>query len=105
MRVAVACNSTDMAVAMHFTDGREISDSDSVTVAVNDYIALGGDDILTSVIPEGGYVIDNSLPLTRDVFIDWLSDTGGSINAEDFDTTDNPKWSRPENLDPECRTH
>ena len=105
MRVAVACNSTDMSVAMHFADGREISDSDSVTVAVNDYIALGGDDILTSVIPEGGYVIDDSLPLTRDVFIDWLTDEGGSINAEDFDTTGNPKWIRPENPDPECRLH
>jgi 2',3'-cyclic-nucleotide 2'-phosphodiesterase (5'-nucleotidase family) len=102
MRVAVACNSTDMAVAMHFTDGREISDSDLVTVAVNDYIALGGDDILTSVIPEGGYVIDDSLPLTRDVFIDWLGDKGGSINAEDFDSTANPKWVRPDDLDPAC---
>jgi 2',3'-cyclic-nucleotide 2'-phosphodiesterase (5'-nucleotidase family) len=105
MRVAVACNSADMSVAMHFTDGREISDSDSVTVAVNDYIALGGDDILTSIIPEGGYAIDNSLPLTRDVFVDWLGDKGGSINASDFDTTDNPKWIRLENLDPECRLH
>jgi len=105
MRVAVACNSTNMTVAMHFTDGRKILDSDSVTVAVNDYIALGGDDILTSVIPEGGYAIDDSLPLTRDVFIDWLSDKGGSINAEDFDTTDNSKWIRPENPDPECRLH
>lgn len=105
MRVAVACNSTDMSVAMHFTDGREISDSDSVIVAVNDYIALGGDDILTSVIPEGGYVVDDSLPLTRDVFIDWLGDRGGSINARDFDTTDNPKWVRPENPDPACRLH
>jgi len=105
MRAAVACNSTDMAVALHFADGREILDSDSVTVAVNDYIALGGDDILTSVIPEGGYVVDDSLPLTRDVFIDWLGDTGGSINAEDFDTTANPKWIRPENPDPECRLH
>ncbi len=105
MRAAVVCNSDDMTVALHFADGREILDSDSVTVAVNDYIALGGDNILTSVIPEGGYVIDDSLPLTRDIFIEWLSDTGGSINAEDFDTTDNRKWSRPENLDPECRIH
>ena len=103
MRAAVACNSVEMTVALHFADGREISDSDSVTVAVNDYIALGGDDILTSVTPEGGYLIDNSLPLTRDVFIDWLGDKGGSINAGDFDTTGNPKWIRPENPDPECR--
>jgi 2',3'-cyclic-nucleotide 2'-phosphodiesterase (5'-nucleotidase family) len=103
MRAAVACNSAEMTVALHFADGREILDSDSVTVAVNDYIALGGDDILTSVTPEGGYLIDNSLPLTRDVFIDWLGDKGGSINAEDFDTTGIPKWIRPENPDPECR--
>jgi 2',3'-cyclic-nucleotide 2'-phosphodiesterase (5'-nucleotidase family) len=103
MRVAVACNSIDMSVIMHFADGREISDHDSVTVAVNDYIALGGDDILTSVIPEGGYIIDDSLPLTRDVFIDWLGDKGGSINAGDFDTTGNPKWIRAENPDLECR--
>ena len=103
MRVAIACSNTDMTVVMHFSDGREIADSDSVTVAVNDYIALGGDDILTSVIPEGSYVIDDSLPLTRDVFIDWLGAKSGSINGVDFETTGNPKWSRPENLDPECR--
>ena len=103
MRAAVLCSSTNMTVALHFADGREILDSDSVSVAVNDYIALGGDDILTSVIPEGGYVMNDSLPLTRDVFIDWLGDKGGSINAEDFDTTGNPKWIRPENPDPECR--
>ncbi len=105
MRADVVCNNTDMTIALHFADGREISDSDSVTVAVNDYIALGGDDILTSVTPEGGYIIDNSLPLTRDIFIDWLGDKGGSINAEDFDTTGNPKWIRPENPDPACQLH
>ena len=103
MRVAIACSNTDMTVVMRFSDGREISDSDSVTVAVNDYIALGGDGILTSIIPEGGYVIDDSLPLTRDVFINWLGAKGGNISAADFETTGNPKWSRPENLDPECR--
>ena len=50
-------------------------------------------------------LLQNSLPLTRDVFIDWLADEGGSINAEDFDTTGNSKWIRPENPDPECRLH
>ena len=103
MRVVVTCDGTDMSIAMHLTDGREIRDNDAVSVAVNDYIATGGDDILTSVIPEGGYVIDDSLPLTRDVFIDWLHDKGGSINARDFDTSAKPKWIRPENPDPECQ--
>lgn len=103
MRVTISCNGAERTVAMHSIDGREISDSDTVKVAVNDYIALGGDDILTPIIPEGGYAIDESLPLTRDVFIKWLVNRGGSINARDFETSDNPTWTFPENPDPKCR--
>ncbi len=92
MRVTISCDGNENTIAMHFIDGREISDSDTVKLAVNDYIATGGDEILTPIIPEGGYVIDESLPLARDVFIKWLVNRGGSINASDFETSDDPTW-------------
>ena len=103
MRVVVECNDSSMGVEIELDDGRRVADTDSLTLVVNDYIATGGDDILTDIMPEGGYPIDNSRPLTRDVFIAWLAARGGSIYAEDFDTRLDPKWTRPEDLDTACQ--
>ena len=103
MRVFVSCTNLKQSVKLVLSDGHEVRDTDDVTVVVNDYIAAGGEYILTDIMPEGGYPIDESQPLTRDVFVAWLAARGGSIGAADFETTDEPKWNRPDDLDPECR--
>ncbi len=103
MRVSISCDEDEMTVVLQLDEGTDVADTDPVTIAVNDYIALGGDNILTAIIPEQGYVIDDKLPLVRDVFIDWLRHHGGSINAADFDTASRPKWTRPEPLRADCR--
>ncbi len=103
MTVKVECTNLNQSVEITLADGLVVNDTDSLKLMVNDYIATGGDNILNIVMPVGGYPIDESQPLTRDIFIDWLRVTGGSINADEFDTSDNPKWIRPENLDPGCR--
>ncbi len=103
MKVFVTCEDLQQSVKIVLNDGRTVDDTDQVTIVVNDYIATGGDDILTAIAPEGGYPVDASKPLTRDVFIDWLATRGGSISAADFDTSDDPKWNRPDDLDPGCR--
>ncbi len=103
MTVTVACDAAAMTIGMQLTDGRTIEDSDAVSVAVNDYMAFGGDGVLTEIMPPGGYPTDDSQPLVRDIFIQWLRETGGSISADDFLTSSAPKWTRPDPLDPECR--
>jgi len=103
MKVFVTCEDLQQSVRIVLNDGRTVNDTDRVTIVVNDYIATGGDDILSDVAPQGGYPVDASKPLTRDVFIAWLAARGGSISAADFDTNDDPKWNRPDDMDPGCR--
>jgi len=103
MRVHVACANNDMSVTMQLTSGREIDDTDSVAIAVVNYLALGGDRVFTSVMPDGGYELQLNAPLARDAIIDWLQQRGGSISESDFSSDDNPKWTLPDNLDSECR--
>jgi 5'-nucleotidase len=102
MTVSVACSDSNMHVAIELANGEIVSDDDVVTVAVNDYIATGGDNVMTSIMPAGGYAIDNTGPLVRDLFVEWLSARGGSIREEEFDTRQYPKWDRPQDMSTAC---
>ena len=103
MRVAVECVDKRKSVVMRLANAREIADGDSVSIAVTDYLALGGDDVFTEVMPEGGYERQLDAPLARDFIADWLRERGGSISVSDFSSEDDPKWTLPDDLDPECR--
>ncbi len=103
MRVTVACADKRKSVVMRLATGREIANTDSVSIAVADYLALGGDDVFTAVMPEGGYERQLDAPLARDFIVDWLRERGGSISVSDFSSEDDPKWTLPDDLDPECR--
>jgi 2',3'-cyclic-nucleotide 2'-phosphodiesterase (5'-nucleotidase family) len=103
MRVHVECTNNNMSVTMQLTSGHEIDDADRVKIAVVNYLALGGDRVFASVMPDGGYELQLDAPLARDAIIDWLRQRGGSISESDFSSDDNPKWNLPVNLDSECR--
>ncbi|MCH9695321.1 MAG: 5'-nucleotidase C-terminal domain-containing protein [Gammaproteobacteria bacterium] len=103
MRVTVSCDNNAMHVLMQLQGGTIVHDTDNIRVVVNDYIAFGGDGILDDVIPEQGFPIDDRQPLTRDVFIDWLAERGGTLRAEEFLDSDKPAWTRPDPVDPGCR--
>ena len=102
MRVFVSCTIDKMEVVMQLANGSAVRDDDRLTVVVNDYLALGGDNILTPVIPQSGFDVDDSMPLTRDVLVEWFRRRGGSLNPEDFLTTENPKWNVPDPLPGTC---
>ncbi len=103
MRVRVDCVDKRKTVVMKLDSGHEVSDTDSVSIAVADYLALGGDDVFTSVMPEGGYERQLDAPLARDAIADWLREMSGSISTSDFSSAGSPKWTLPDNLDSECR--
>ena len=103
MRVIVECKKDKMYVAMNLDDGAAIRDDDYLTVIVNDFLALGGDGILTPVMPDGGFDVDDGMPLTRDVLVEWFQDKGDSLNPDDFVTAGNPKWSVPDSLAASCK--
>ncbi len=104
MTVAVRCENGAMAVEMRRPGGELISDTDRLNVVVNDFLALGGDNILTPAMPPGGfrYDYDAGLPTTRDLLVRWLRDRG-TLRAEDFLTGDAPKWHTPPELPASCR--
>lgn len=103
MRVAIACDDNRKSVVMRLATGHEIANTDSVSIAVADYLALGGDDVFTAIMPEGGYERQLDAPLVRDAIRDWLRERGGSIDVSNFSSEDDPKWTLPDNLSPECR--
>ncbi len=102
MRVFVECNDDAMSIRMLRQDGSDILDNDRVAVITNDFLALGGDDILTPAMPEGGFVYDGRGPLTRDVLVEWFRMQPGRMNAANFQSTDNPRWTLPEELPASC---
>lgn len=103
MRVFVSCTAGGMDVVMRLNDGREISDDDRVRIVVNDFLALGGDDILTPAIPEGGFELHYDMPLTRDALVSWFKAGPATLAPEDFRTHNEPKWNLPDIIPESCQ--
>lgn len=102
MRVSVRCDDGMMRIEMTRTNGDPIRDADTVSVITNDYLALGGDAILSPAMPAGGFVFDSDMPLTRDLIVNWFRDRG-AIRADDFLTGDQPKWRTPAEIPESCK--
>lgn len=102
MRVFVACTNDQMEVEMKLLTGATIRDEDRVSVVANDFLAFGGDGILAPVLPDGGFDVDDSLPLTRDVLVDWFRSKAGSLNPDDYLSGDKPRWNVPDELPATC---
>ncbi len=98
MRVFVRCEDGRIDVEMRLDDGRVVQDTDRVSVLTNDFLALGGDGILTPVIPEGGFEAGADLPLTRDLLVGWFESRGRSLKPGDFDRSSRPAWNISETL-------
>jgi 2',3'-cyclic-nucleotide 2'-phosphodiesterase (5'-nucleotidase family) len=93
LRVFVACDGDKLNVSMQRPDGSTIEDDDALVVLTTDFLATGGDDVLTPIIPEGGFPIDASQPLIREAIANWLRQHGGSLDAGSFSDSGNPKWN------------
>jgi 2',3'-cyclic-nucleotide 2'-phosphodiesterase (5'-nucleotidase family) len=103
MRVTVDCSENKMEVVMRMEDGREIADTDRIRVIANDFLAFGGDDILTPAIPDGGFELNFDMPRTRDALIQWFKARPGTMDPADFRSLDTPKWNLPEQIPATCQ--
>jgi len=103
MRVFITCNDEQMNVVMRLNDGREIEDDDRIRVVANDFLALGGDDVLTPAIPDDGFALRYDMPLTRDVLIAWFRAGPTTLAPEEFRSHDRPKWNVPDIIPDNCR--
>ncbi len=102
MRVFISCETNGMQVVMRLEDGREIEDEDRIRVIANDFLALGGDDILTPAIEQQDLAVAQGLPRTRDALLDWLRDNPGQLDPATMHTHDTPKWNLPVSFPESC---
>ena len=102
MSVEVSCAGDQLSVSMRLDDGRVIDDGDSVRIGVNDFLAMGGDSVLTPAMPDGGFSWTEDPRFARDVIADWLRSRGGSLAATDFAGIDDPRWNLPDKLSVAC---
>lgn len=98
MRVFARCVAGDLDIDMILDDGRVIADSNRIRVAANDFLATGGDDILTPAMPAGGFDYAYDPRLTRDVLADWFRQRGGVLNAADFESGADRRWNIADDL-------
>jgi 5'-nucleotidase len=103
MRVTVGCDGDKMNVVMHLADGREIVDTDHIQLIANDFLAFGGDDILTPAIPDEGFELNFDMPRTRDALIQWFKARPGLMDPADFRSFDAPKWNLPDQIPATCQ--
>ena len=102
IRVFATCDDDKLDVTMLRPDSSEIEDQEMLVVTTNNFLATGGDDIFTTVIPEDGFPIADDLLLVREAIADWMRERGGKLNAETFSDSDNPKWNTPGPIPTSC---
>ena len=66
IRVFATCDDDKLDVTMLRPDSSEIEDQEMLVVTTNNFLATGGDDIFTTVIPEDGFPIADDLLLVRE---------------------------------------
>ncbi len=103
MRVFVSCNSSQMQVQMLRPDGSDIEDEEVLRVVVNDFLLLGGDEILTGVIPEGGFALPNGTPLVRETLVQWFRSNPGNLDPTEFVDPDALRWNLPADIPADCQ--
>jgi 2',3'-cyclic-nucleotide 2'-phosphodiesterase (5'-nucleotidase family) len=95
IRVRAQCSSGTLNVLLTRPSGAPITDDEPLLVVVSDFLATGGDGLLTPIIPPGGFPISDTAPLSRDVFADYLGHRGGPLREDQFLDTGNPRLSVP----------
>ena len=92
LRVAASCRGNRIAIAMTLDSDRPVRGSDRLTVVTTDFLATGGDRLLSPVMPAGGFPLDEDLPVFREVVAEWLEDRGGRLNETQFINATTPRW-------------
>ena len=103
MRVFISCDNGRMNIDMRLSDGRVIGDDDRIRVVANDFLALGGDDILTPAFRGEDFELRYDMPLARDALVSWFRAGPDTLAPEDFRSHAAPKWNVPDPLPATCQ--
>jgi 5'-nucleotidase len=102
VRVTAGCKAGAFHMTVTDVDGAPIADDDDLLVATNDFLAIGGDNIFTPVMPAGGFATDDSAPLVRELVAAWMRQRGGHISGSDFFDGTPRRWKVDEPLPIVC---
>jgi hypothetical protein len=102
IRVKAACTNGTLAVALERPSGARIADDERLVVITTDFLAFGGNDILTPVMPTGGFAVPAEAPIARDLIADWFRKRGGRLRAEQLVDPARPRWTYPGALPVRC---
>jgi 2',3'-cyclic-nucleotide 2'-phosphodiesterase (5'-nucleotidase family) len=83
VQVRASCSGGELRLDLVRASGHPIGDHEPLIVAVSDFLAAGGDDILTPVIPPGGFALPDDAPLARDALADHLRALGSRLQERD----------------------
>jgi 5'-nucleotidase len=89
------CDGGELDITVRKSSGKEILDYERVLIVTNDFLASGGDGVLTPAMPADGFDIDYEGPLVRDVIVDWMRRRSGNLAEEQFNSKLNPRWDLP----------
>jgi 2',3'-cyclic-nucleotide 2'-phosphodiesterase (5'-nucleotidase family) len=102
IQVRAQCSAGALDVAMIRPSGAAVKDDESLVVVASDFLAMGGDDILTPVTPSNGFPIPDNAPLARDVLAEHLRRHGAQLREEQLVDAQNPRVVYPGSLPVKC---
>ncbi|HTE05660.1 MAG TPA: bifunctional UDP-sugar hydrolase/5'-nucleotidase [Planctomycetota bacterium] len=102
LRVRATCQRGALDVALLRPDGQLVRDEEQILVATTDFLATGGDSILTPVTPAGGFPIGRDAGAARDVVVEALRKRGGTLREDQLIDPANPRWALPGPLPVAC---
>ncbi len=102
IRVRAQCSAGSLDVVLLRPTGIPIRDDEPLLIAISDFLATGGDGMLASVTPPGGFPIPATAPLLRDVLADYLSRLDGRLGEEALLDAGTPRLSVPGALPITC---
>jgi 5'-nucleotidase len=102
LRVTAQCADGAVAVSLERPSGRRVTDDERLVVVTTDFLAFGGNEILTPVMPPGGFPVAADAPIARDLIAGWFRKRGGRLRAEQFVDAPNSRWTYPGELPMRC---
>jgi 2',3'-cyclic-nucleotide 2'-phosphodiesterase (5'-nucleotidase family) len=101
IRVRAQCSRNALVVTLLNASGNPIRDDERLLVVTTDFLATGGEGLLSSVVP-AGFTIPDAAPLARDVVVDSLRRRGGVLREDQLVDRANPRWVYPGGLPVRC---
>lgn len=102
VRATATCDGGELRVSLQRSSGKRIRGDESLTIVTTDFLATGGDDFLTPVMPLRVPVAVDG-PLVRDEIVRWLTRTGGDWRAADLLGPANRRLMYPGSRPVTCR--